>query len=244
MLRTLAVQGPCGNPHRNLGPFLRFVRAGRNATGERKRLRSRGTDIIPVHLPQRGDRGAGVATRSRDFPQLGPCAPRQEGRFCSSGSPRRHLHRRVERSQHRLPSLAVAPPPRVGPESLERAFSRLQLARLHRARRNGSGRVWEDGKNAGEEERAHARTLAQATDPSIVAPTPPYAHRYLRMPDAANRQRESRAASRHRRLRAASRATDQARSAIAAMNTSALIAAPPRRPAGRAGRGPRFPERP
>src|SRR6267143_1119228 len=211
---------------------------GRQPHGGRQRLHPDGSGIVVVHLPQRSDGRERISTRPGHLPQLGAGAGTRERGLRRARPVGGRLHRAIEQPQHGLPPIAVTPPASVTLELFERRLAGLELPRLHdrpRQRPDGGG---EERKSGDQQERAHARKLAEGIDPSIFPPTPTHGYRYLRMPATAKRQRESRSASRHLRRRADSRARDHASTATMPMNTRALIAAPPRRSADPVARGP------
>src|SRR2546427_13020693 len=104
-------------------------------------------------------------------------------------------------------------------ELFELLLTSLVLPRLHHRSRQRVGAAGEERESGYQEERSHARKLAEPIDPSIFPPTPTHGYRYLRMPATANRQRESLSASRHLRRRAASRARDHASATTIPTNT-------------------------
>lgn len=70
-------------------------------------------------------------------------------------------------------------------ELFERRFASLELPRLHHRSRQRVGGAGEERESGDQEERAHARKLAERIDPSIFPPTPTHGYRYLRMPATA-----------------------------------------------------------
>ena len=224
--------------------LLRFVRARCEADRGCQRFRSDRSGIFPIDSAKCRQGRARIGARSGHFPEVPASARRRQGGFGRPRAMRRQLHRAIECPQHHFPAVPIPPAAWVTPKLLKRRPARLQPARLRCFCRNRAGGTREKGENGDREEPPHARKLARRIDPSIFAPTPPYAHRYRRRFAAANRHRDSRSASRHRRRRADSRATDHTRTAAMPRSSSALTASPARRSADRAARIPNPATRP